>query len=96
MTANVVTGCAIRAVSSAAMASIIPFIPHGVFDESATRAMGEAFDAACAELQDSNLSELMREIIAERIIQAAKRGERDPKRLCSIAIAAISGDRKIE
>jgi hypothetical protein len=96
MTANVVTGCAIRAVSSAAMASIIPFIPHGVFDESATRAMGEAFDAACAELQDSNLSELVREIIAGRIIEAARHGERDPMRLCSIAIAAISGDQKLE
>ena len=76
------------------MASIIPFIPRGVFDESATRAMGEAFDAACAELQDSNLSELVREIIAERIIEAAKRGERDPQRLCSIAIAAMNGERK--
>jgi hypothetical protein len=76
------------------MASIIPFIPRGVFDESATRAMGEAFDAACAALQDGNLSDLVREIIAERIIEAARHGERDPKRLCSIAIVAISGERK--
>ena len=51
--------------------------------------MGEAFDAACAELQDGNLPNLAREIIAERIIGAAKRGERDPKRLCEIGIAAI-------
>jgi hypothetical protein len=65
------------------------------FDEGATRVMGEAFDAACAELQDGNLSNLVREIIAERIIQAAKRGERDPQRLCSVAIAAITGGRKI-
>ena len=51
--------------------------------------MGEAFDAACAELQNSNLSQLVREIIAERIIEAARKGERDPKRLCSIAVAAV-------
>ena len=57
------------------------------FDEFATRVMGEAFDTACAELQDGNLSELVREIIAGRIIEAARRGERDPKRLCSIGIA---------
>jgi hypothetical protein len=29
-----------------------------------------------------------------RIIEAAKRGERDRQRLCSIAIAAIGGDRQ--
>jgi hypothetical protein len=42
-----------------------------------------------AELHESNLSKLSCEIIAERIIEAVKRGERDPRRLCSIAIAAI-------
>ena len=46
-----------------------------------------------AELQDNNLSELVREIIAERIVEAAKRGERDPQRLCSFAIAAMNGKR---
>jgi hypothetical protein len=51
--------------------------------------MGEAFDTACAELQDNNLSDLFREVIAVRIIEVAKRGERDPQRLCSIALAAI-------
>jgi hypothetical protein len=64
------------------------------FDDHATHAMGEAFDTACAELQDNNLSELVREIIAERIIDAATRGERDPKRLCSIGIAAMNGWRQ--
>ena len=53
----------------------------------------EAFDAACAELQDNNLSELVREIIAERIVEAARRGERDPQRLCSFAVAAMNGER---
>ena len=66
----------------------------GAFDEHTTRVMGEAFDAACADFRDKNLSELVREIIAERIIEAAKRGERDPTRLCSFAIAAVKGDRK--
>jgi hypothetical protein len=56
--------------------------------------MVEAFASACAKLHDRNLSKLIREIIAERIIDAARRGERDPQRLCSIAIAAMNGERK--
>ena len=78
------------------MATILPFIkPETAFDEFATSAMGVAFNSACVELQDSKLSNLVREIIAERIIVAAKRGERDPERLRSIALAAISGERNI-
>jgi hypothetical protein len=79
------------------VASILPFLrvrSDSVFDDEATNIMGLAFEAACAELQDSNLSNLVREMIAERIIEAAKRGERNPQRLCSIAIAAVGGDRK--
>jgi hypothetical protein len=56
--------------------------------------MGEAFDAALTELQDINLPNIGREIIAERIIGAAKRGERDLNRLCDIGVAAMRGDRK--
>jgi hypothetical protein len=42
--------------------------------------MGEAFDAACADLHDDGQPALVREIIAKRIIEAAKTGERDPVR----------------
>ena len=79
------------------MARILQFIrtDASAFDKSATRVMGEAFDAACADLQDGILSNVVREIIAERIIQAAKRGERGPQRLCSVALAAISREQQI-
>jgi hypothetical protein len=79
------------------MASILPFLRVGsdsAFDDEATRVMGLAFEAACAELPDNNLSPLVRELLAERIIEAAKRGERDPQRLCSIAISAVGGERQ--
>jgi hypothetical protein len=79
------------------MATILPFIrPEMAFDEYATSAMGQAFDAACAELQENKLPNLVREIIAERIIEAAKRGERDPKRLCDVGVAAIRPDGETE
>ncbi len=77
------------------MAAILPFTQlETAFDNSTTRIMGLAFDAACAKSQDTRLTNLAREIIAERIIEAAKRGERDPRHLCSIAIAALKGWRK--
>jgi hypothetical protein len=76
------------------VATILNFIrPNAsAFDEFAIRAMGQAFDTACAELQDDNPSKLVREVIAERIIDAAKRRERNPQRLGSRAVAGISGD----
>ena len=81
------------------MGRILHFIrtDTSAFDDLVTSAMGEAFDAACAELQYNNLSELVREIIAERMIDAAKRGERDPKGLRSSAVLkASSKDRSTQ
>jgi hypothetical protein len=54
------------------------FMRPGGFDSEAVAAMSEAFDAACNELQNTDQPEVMREIIATRIIAAARRGERDP------------------
>lgn len=72
------------------MATILPFIrSETAFDDATTRVMGLAFDAACTEFQNTNLTNFAREILAERIIQAAKLGERDPRSLCRIAVAAL-------
>jgi hypothetical protein len=60
------------------MASVLPFVVNkSDFDDEATRIMGEAFDAACEGLQDGGQPDLVREI-AKRIIEAAKKGEREP------------------
>ena len=74
------------------MATIIPFLPYlrardGAFDDEVTRIMGEAFDAACLELH--YIGNLGREVVADRIIESAKRGERDRMRLRDAGIAAI-------
>lgn len=77
------------------MATILPFIRYETdFDDATTQIMGLAFDAACTEFRDTDLTNLAREVIAQRIIAAAKRGERSPQRLCNIAVAAIRGSRK--
>jgi hypothetical protein len=77
------------------MASVLPFVVNkSDFDDDTTRIMGEAFDAACVGLQDTGQPALVREIIAKRIIEAAKKGERDPARLRAAGLAALGYDRE--
>jgi hypothetical protein len=60
------------------------------FDDAATSAMGEAFDHACKSLR--NFGSAVPEIIANRIIAAAKNGERDPARLYEQALKVFGID----
>jgi hypothetical protein len=46
----------------------------------------KAFDAACEKLGDIDQREVARELIAGRIIAAAKLGERDSARLLEAAL----------
>ena len=52
------------------------------FDDTTTRVMGEAFDAACAEKTEQSAQEL----IALRIIEAVRKGVRDPEALKRAAL----------
>jgi hypothetical protein len=56
------------------------------FDDATTLAMGEAFDKACTSLRNLGSTCEVREIIAKRIIAAAKNDERDPLRLSEYAL----------
>jgi hypothetical protein len=77
-----------------ALGSILPFIGKSgiVFDDLVTQVMGEAFDTACKELHDKGQPEIVYEVIAKRIIDAAKKGERDPIRLRKAGLTAIGLD----
>ena len=76
--------------------SILPFIARSgaVFNDLATQVMGEAFDAACKELHDKGQPTIVYEVIAKRIIDAAKKGERDPVRLRNAGLAALGFDKE--
>ena len=65
--------------------NIIPIVDIA-FDEAAILAMGEAFDQTCKSLRNFGSACTVREIIAKRIIDAAKNGERDPARLYEQAL----------
>jgi hypothetical protein len=56
--------------------------------------MGEASDAVCKDLHDTGQPALVREIIANRIIKAAEKGERDPARLRKAGLAVLGYDRE--
>jgi hypothetical protein len=67
------------------------FMRPGVFDPEMVAAMSEAFDAACEKLSDTDQPEVTREVIAGRIVAAARFGERDPARLLEAALATPRG-----
>jgi hypothetical protein len=56
-------------------------VTPGAFDPEALAAIEEAFDAAFKALDDPSPSKTVLEVMAERIIEAARLGERDPARL---------------
>jgi hypothetical protein len=82
-------GCEGERLGQTAM-PINPFKEQGVFDPEAIAAMGEAFDAACGELDCTTQPEVVRELIAGLIIAAACRGELDPVRLRMVAVAGFA------
>ena len=62
------------------MATIIPFLQDDAFDPEALRAMSTALEDVCRMLKVEH-DEGAREAMAVRIIELARRGERDPERL---------------
>ena len=74
------------------MTSVVRFVketePGPVLDDQATRAMGEAFEAACKDLDEAGQSSVVYEAVAKRIIEIAKSGERDPSALTAFGQTA--------
>ena len=66
------------------MATILPFLrDQSVFEPELTSAMSIAFDEACRMLQLADGAAREREAVAVRIIELARRGERNPQQLCA-------------
>jgi hypothetical protein len=78
------------------MAQILQFIrPADAFDPETVEALGKAYDMALVALHDIGQPEVVREVLARRIIAAARKGERDPAALCAVALAAFDSDNLI-
>jgi hypothetical protein len=71
------------------MADGLRFFQDGAFDPDTTSTMGAAFERACKSLHDMGQPDIVKKIIAKRIVEIAKTGERDPVQLCERALAAM-------
>ena len=76
------------------MAQILQFLrPADSFTPGAIQVLIKAYDMAMASLHDRGQPEVVREVIAKRIIEAAQRGVVDPASLCADALSAFDSDK---
>jgi hypothetical protein len=54
------------------------------FDPETIRVMGLAYEMALISLRLSDRGDIANDVVAHRIIELAKAGERDPERLCEV------------
>jgi hypothetical protein len=79
---------------------MVALLSNAAFDSEDTELLGAAFEAAWEKLNTagSALAEgseaaLTRELLAKRIIELAKRGERNPDRLAEMALDHLARSR---
>jgi|SRR5262245_10916399 len=84
-----------RADEGRALVSILQFTPkvRDVFDDEVSSLLAKAFDDACRDLHDRGQPPIVLEIIAQRIVDAARRGERNIDRLREAGLSALGETR---
>jgi hypothetical protein len=68
---------------------IRPFIGDASFTPEQVMALNDAFNSALAELNLTDRQDPLAEIVAKKIIEIARGGERDPERLRELALKDI-------
>lgn len=59
------------------------------FEADVALLMSQAFELACETMQDSGYPDLIKEIVAKRIILCASHGASDPASLCREALTSL-------
>jgi hypothetical protein len=72
------------------MAAVIPLFKDASFEPEVTQAMAQAYDQAREQLNGS-ANDLVKEVIAKRIIHLAQTGVHDPIVLRERALEALGG-----
>jgi hypothetical protein len=78
------------------MGQILPFTEDSAFGPEATAAMASAFDRACRTISGHAQTEVIREIIAKRIVELARRGDSDEEGLYDGALRALGLERQAQ
>ncbi len=68
---------------------IRPFLTDHSFDPDTLRIMGTAFERACAALGLADKCDRATELVAHRVLDLVKRGERDPERLKAAVVKSF-------
>lgn len=75
------------------MAQILQFLrPTDAFSPEAITVLIKAYDMALTSLHDRGQPEVVREVVAKRIVEAAQRGIVDAASLCADALSAFNSD----
>jgi hypothetical protein len=68
---------------------ITPFLNGEQFDQETVRILGVAFEQVCIGLRTGDCADDVNQAIANKIIELAKTGERNPDLLCERALQDI-------
>jgi hypothetical protein len=68
---------------------IRPFLHGQEFDHETLRILGVAFEQVCIGLRTGDCDDPVKQAIANKIIELAKTGERNPDLLCERALQDI-------
>ena len=74
-----------------------PFVPNfsvAEFDAAAVKIMSSAYVKACKMLHDKGQPAVVQEIIAGRIVEIVRAGERDPDRISERVLSDLGLQRK--
>lgn len=71
------------------MGDVVQLFRNAAFDPETIDALCAAYDLALKSLQDTGQPSLVTEVIAQRIIDEAEKGHRDPHTLAAGALSAL-------
>ena len=71
------------------MSEVINLFQEVAFDPETIANLSDAYARACKSLHDNGQPEIVKSVIAQRIIALAKQGERDPEKLSESALKAL-------
>jgi hypothetical protein len=71
--------------------AIYRLLQKSAFEPQDIERMIAAYELALVELALADRNDPLTETVAKYIVDAAQTGEKDPKRICAVALARLSG-----